>query len=173
MPANDSIVKDARDQLTLVLSFFPRVDAKLSTVMALDTAMLAALSAGLPPLSQMTIWMAVAPALAAVLLGLSFYHLYRGSFPDVLGGHDSVVFFKEIAKRTETSFVAEYTRQSPESLRQDVLGQVWRNSEILTAKFRSLKNAYILMALGAIPWAFSLALFAVSKAGVQVLVKPQ
>jgi hypothetical protein len=131
MSANDASLKDARDQLTLVLSFFSRVDAKLSTVLAIDTAMLAALSASFPPLAKMTAWMAVAPALATLSLGLSFFYLYRGGFPDVGGGHDSAVYFKEIAKRTEAKFIEEYCRHAPESLRHAVLGQVWRNSENL------------------------------------------
>jgi hypothetical protein len=170
MSVNDAGLKDARDQLNLILSFFPRVDAKLSTVLALDTGMLAALSASLPEFGKMTVWLAVAPALASGLLIASYVYLYRGGFPDVKGGHSSVIYFKEIAKRTEAAFIAEYCRQTLESLRQDVLGQVWRNSEILTEKFRCLKLAFICMAIGALPWAFSLAVFALARANVRVVV---
>jgi hypothetical protein len=57
MSVDDAALKDARDQLNLILSFFPRVDTKLSTILALDTGMLAALSATLPALDKMTAWM--------------------------------------------------------------------------------------------------------------------
>ena len=36
--------KEARDQLTLILSFFSRVDAKASALLAIDTGMLAVLA---------------------------------------------------------------------------------------------------------------------------------
>ena len=36
--------KEARDQLTLILSFFPRVDAKASAILAINTGMLAVLA---------------------------------------------------------------------------------------------------------------------------------
>lgn len=165
-----SVCKDARDQLNLILSFFPRVDAKLSTVLALDTGMLAALSASLPAFGKMAVWMGVAPALSSGLLIASYVYLYRGGFPNVKGGHSSAIYFKEIAKRTEATFIAEYCRHTSESLRQDVLGQVWRNSEILTEKFRCLKIAFICMAIGTLPWALSLAVFALVRANVRVVV---
>jgi hypothetical protein len=170
MSDNDAGLKDARDQLNLILSFFSRVDAKLSTVLAIDTGMLAALSASLPAVGKMTGWMAVSPVLASGLLIASYVYLYRGGFPNVKGGHSSAIYFKEIAKRTEATFIEEYCRHTAESLRQDVLGQVWRNSEILTEKFRCLKVAFICMAIGVLPWALSLATFALAKANVQVVV---
>jgi hypothetical protein len=163
-------LKDARDQLALILSFFPRVDAKLSTLLAIDTAMLAALSSGVPPIAKVSAWMAIAPILTTGLLTASYVYLYRGGFPDVKGGHESLVYFKEIAKRTEANFIENYSSGTYESLRSDVLGQVWRNAEILTEKFRCLKLAFILMALSAIPWAISLAVFALSRSNLQVVV---
>lgn len=169
MSANDGL-KDARDQLTLVLSFFPRVDAKLSTVLAIDTGMLAAMSASFPPIQKMTLLLWVAPGASAALLCASFVCLYFGGFPDVKGGHDSLVFFKEIAKRTEAKFIGEYGGMTTDSVRHDVLGQVWRNSEILDAKFRFLKLAFLFMAAGVLPWAFSLASFALFRANLQVTV---
>lgn len=36
MSIAENNLKDARDQLALILSFFPRVDAKLSTLLAID-----------------------------------------------------------------------------------------------------------------------------------------
>jgi hypothetical protein len=151
MFADEVGLKDARDQLGTILGFFPRVDAKLSTLLAIDTAMLASLSASVPSIHAVSPWMAIAPLATAELLVASYVHLYRGGFPDVKGGQHSIVFFKEIAARTESKFIEEYSDQTPDSLRRDVLGQVWRNSEILVEKYRSLRLAFVCMALGAIP----------------------
>jgi hypothetical protein len=170
MSASEADLKDARDQLTLVLSFFPRVDGKLSTLLAIDTGMLAALSASVPSFSKVSSWMAISPIIAAALIVTSYIYLYKGAFPNVKGGQGSVIYIAEIAKRTETRFIEEYCKHTPESLRRDVLGQVWRNSEILTAKYHCLKVSFVCTALSAIPWALSLAIFALARANVHVVV---
>jgi hypothetical protein len=47
--------KEARDQLTLILSFFSRVDAKASALLAINTGMLAILASNAPPVGTMSI----------------------------------------------------------------------------------------------------------------------
>jgi hypothetical protein len=169
MSASDSL-KDARDQLATILSFFPRVDAKLSTVLAVDTAMMATLSASVPVLQKVSWWMGIAPVVATGMIVVSYIFLYRGGFPNLKGGHSSVVYFKDIAKRNESHFIGEYERLTLEGLRKDVLAQVWRNSEILSHKFHSLRLAFVWMAMAAIPWSISLAVFAMQRANVQISV---
>jgi hypothetical protein len=170
MAPSESDLKDSRDQLNLVLSFFSRVDAKLSTILAIDTGMLAAVGASFPSADQFKWWLAIAPAVTVVLLCLSYFYLYRGGFPNVDGGHDSFIYFRSIAKRTESKFIQGYISQSHEDLRNDVLGQVWRNSEILAFKYDRLKWAFIWMAWAILPWVLSLVLFAAFKANVHVTV---
>lgn len=161
--ATDASVSDARNQLDLVLSFFSRVDAKLSTVLAINTGMLGALGAMVPPIQTASWPMAIAPALTAILLGLSYFFLYRGGFPVTKGGYASLIYFKNIAERNEASFITAYTNLSTEELRSDILAQVWRNSEILSAKFKCLRSAFVAMALGVLPWMISLCVFALHK----------
>ena len=170
MNDDSSILKDARDQLNLVLSFFPRVDAKLSTILAIDTAMLATMSAGVPDTKSLSPWIAVCPVLTTLLIAMSYFHLYKGGFPDLNGGHSSLIYFKDIASRNEARFVEEYRQQTIESRTGDVLGQVWRNAEILKAKFHSLRLAFITMACAAIPWSITLAVFAIHKANIKITV---
>jgi hypothetical protein len=161
--AEISPLRDARDQLTMILSFFSRVDAKLSTILAIDTAMLASMSAGIPPLHQLSVLLMLPFGVAAGLLVGSYYCLYRGGFPNLKGGHSSNVYFKDIAARNESRFVDDYKNQSWEALRLDLLSQIWRNSEILTEKFRYLRFAFVCMAFAAVPWVLSLALFAMER----------
>jgi|ERR1039457_1504148 hypothetical protein len=47
--------KEARDQLAIVLGFFSRVDAKASALLAIDTGMLAILTANALPLTTMSV----------------------------------------------------------------------------------------------------------------------
>ena len=39
---------------------------------------------------------------------------------------------------------------------KDLLGQAWRNSEILVDKFIHLKRAFIFMAVSLVPWTVAL-----------------
>ena len=161
--ATDASVSDARDQLDLVLRFFSRVDAKLSTVLAINTGMLGALGAMVPPIQTASWPMAIAPVLTVILLGFSYIFLYRGGFPVTKGGYASLIYFKNIAERNEASFITAYTNLNTDELRSDLLAQVWRNSEILSAKFNCLRSAFVAMALGVLPWMVSLCVFALHK----------
>ena len=159
-------LNDARAQLNLVLSFFSRIDAKLSAILAIDTGMLAAMAAKIPSAEVFSTWLGIAPAVAIALIATSYWFLYRGGFPTLKGGESSLIYFREIAKRTEPRFVDEYQQQTEEDLVKDVLNQTWRNSVILSDKFRSLKIAFVNMAVAVLPWAVSVATFSISGAQV-------
>jgi hypothetical protein len=151
--------KEARDQLSLVLSFFSRVDAKASALLAIYTGMLALLTSKAPPFTTMPVLSYALAGATVAMLGGSLWFLYRVAFPSLDGGHQSLIYFREIARRTETKFIDAFRAEEEESRVKDLLGQVWRNSCILTAKFDALKWAFILMALAIIPWATTVALF--------------
>jgi hypothetical protein len=152
----------AKDELNLVLSFFSRVDAKLSVVLAIDTGMLAVMGTDAPPLKDLTWAMLAVGLVALVLLGASIFFLYRGAFPSLKGGNASLVYFREIAGRTEHQFIQDFKQQPDDDYANDILGQVWRNSEILKAKFDALRIAFTLLAVAIIPWLVTLMLFAAS-----------
>src|SRR5580704_10390373 len=133
-----TLLSSAHDELVLVLSFFPRVDAKASVVLAVDTGMVGYLSAHLPGLASVLWWEFLAPACTIALLTCSFWFLYKGAFPRLKGGEGSLVYFREVAGRTETKFVDEFMGQQESVYIKDVLGQSWRNSQILKDKFDAL-----------------------------------
>jgi pycsar effector protein len=155
----NELVKDAREQLTLVLSFFSRVDAKASVVLAINTGMLAVLSSNVAPLGTMPIMAIIAASLSILMLAGSFWFLYKVAFPALGGGQQSLVYFREIANRTEARFIDEFIAEDENARLRDVLGQVWRNSEILKMKFDALRWAFVLMALAIVSWVISVSLF--------------
>jgi len=162
--------KEARDQLNMILGFFSRVDAKASALLAIDTGMLALLTSKAPPLTTIPALAYVLSGIAAAMLGGSFWFLYRVAFPSLDGGHQSLIYFREIARRTEANFIDAFRAEEEESRVKDLLGQIWRNSCIITAKFDALKWAFILMALAVIPWGASVALFSSQTPSVQTVV---
>ena len=76
-----------------------------------------------------------------------------------------MIYFREIAKRTEAKFIDEFMAQSDDAHIRDLLGQAWRNSEILKMKFDAIKIAFILSAIALLPWTAFLALAAVVHSG--------
>jgi hypothetical protein len=154
-------------QLDRVLGFFQRVDAKSSVVLAVDTGMLAFLVSKLPPFETLRWWEIAIPSLAVALLGLSLWQVYKETFPTLSGGNRSLIYFREIAARTEAKFIEEFKGQSEPNYVNDLLGQVWRNSEILKEKFDHLKTACIFLALAIPPWVVALALFVLRTAAAK------
>ena len=150
----------AQKQLTHVLSFFPRLDAKHSVVLAIDTAMLAYMATRAPALPALESWVAIAPAVTIVLIAISIVFLYRGGAPALDGGQQSLIYFREIAKRREAQYIDAYLATTEAELIKDILGQVWRNSDILAKKFDHLQTALLFLALSIFPWLVSLATFA-------------
>jgi hypothetical protein len=132
------------DALDLVLSFFSRVESKISFLFGLNTALLGISYVNIA-LDQVTKWYVAIPLVCFLgLIAVSFVHLYFASFPQLKGGSGSIFFFGEIAKRTEANYIREYEGKTQAEKRADLLGQVWRNSEILTQKFARLRSAFVL-----------------------------
>ena len=126
----------AEKQLDRVLSFFPRVEAKASFLFALNTGMLALLVLNLR-LDDFLVWFLVIPAVGFILIvAASLYFIYRSGFPSLKGGASSLIYFREIAKRTEAKFIDEFVAQNDDAHTRDLLGQVWRNSEISEDEIR-------------------------------------
>lgn len=139
-------------QLDRVLGFFPRVEVRINALFGVNTLILiiAALnvSAG-----DLRLWYVTIPG-SLLLVGLlvSYYHLFRANFPDDNGGEKSLIFFKEIQKRTEANYIAEFLDCSEATLRNDLLGQVWRNSCIVCQKYQRVKLAIIATAISIAPF---------------------
>jgi hypothetical protein len=150
----------AAQQLDRVLAFFPRADAKASVLLAVDTGMLAVLASNCPSLTAFDWWMLI-PILPLVLLGISLLQLYRGAFPSLKGGEESLIYFREIAKKREQPFIEAFIAQTETAYVKDLLGQVWRNSEILKMKFDHISSAFNFMALALVPWLGSLVLLTI------------
>jgi len=136
-----SACADFRDQLS-----------KASFIFAADTTMLALVALNLR-YEDFSHWQIAVPAVVAVIaIGASVVFVYRCSFPSLSGGNDSLVYFTEIAKRREGDYVEQFVKIDEKTLTRDVLGQVWRNSEILKLKFSAIKLSFVLTALSLIPF---------------------
>lgn len=151
-PSQSDRVSAAWQQLQLVLGFFSRVDTKLSVGLGINLGMLAMLATRLPKPEELTLLVSVVSVLFLTPLTLSFWNLWWGYFPDLRGGSDSLIFFRRIDRLTESDFLRACETRTLYGLERDLLSQCWRNSKILSSKFRSLKRTYLATSLAIAPW---------------------
>lgn len=149
----------SRDSLTRVLGFFARVDTVSAVVLATDVGMLAVLASNAPALKSFS-WYTSFAGIPIFFIGISLWHLYRGAFPRLDGGPLSLIYFREIAYRSEEEFDKEFMAQTEEAHLKDLLNQIYRNSEILTQKFNHLKWAFVSLALALPFWVVAIFIFA-------------
>lgn len=95
------IIDNSKDQLNRLLTFFSRVDTQSSVLLTVNIGMLGFLAANSLPLHKFTGPIGFFVALPVSLIAGSLWNLYRGAFPQLTGGHKSLVYFREIAKRSE------------------------------------------------------------------------
>jgi Family of unknown function (DUF5706) len=148
--------KAATDQLNRVLGFFARIENKSSALFAINTGMAALFGVHLQ-WANLAVWYIAIPGIATVgLIAASLLYLYFAANPQLNGGARSIVYFREIAARTEADYLKEMKACSAENYTDQLLAQVWRNSEILSQKFDYVRRAFICTAAGVLPWAFTL-----------------
>lgn len=152
LPSQSDRISAAWQQLHLVLSFFSRVDTKLSVVLGINLGMLAMLAGRIPGVEGISPLIAILGIVFFTSLTLSFWHIWWGYFPDLRGGTGSLVFFRPISKMSESEFRAAIANRRLDELEADILSQCWRNSKILACKFSSLRSAYVAALISIAPW---------------------
>jgi len=159
---NEELAGRAKDQLALVLSFFVRVETKLSVILAVDLAMISIAFAKVLPLAEVSLSVIGLLALFAVMQVASLILLYRGSFPHLADGERSLIYFRSVAQLDEADYRTRFTQRDLGAHVDDVIDQAWINARILTVKYDRLKWAYLWMGLSVAPWVVALAVLALA-----------
>lgn len=113
-------------------------DTKVYCVLALDTLLVGALVALLPPTSLLTVSTLVAFAISCLPITCSLVFVLFVAFPR-LTGPQSLLFFHAIKERHVDELVAGIRAITQDQYLADLAGQVHRNSEIASAKYRLLR----------------------------------
>lgn len=152
-PPSQSLPLEALErQLDRLLTFFPRVDSKVTSLFAVTSAQLAVAALNLT-LSDLKVWWITGVLIAFVLCAAwVMVHLYRCTYPHLEGGQQSLIYFAEIVKKQPHAYVRAIDSVKLEAYREDVAGQIYRNAEILCLKYRFLKRATIGASVSIIPW---------------------
>jgi Family of unknown function (DUF5706) len=156
-------------QLDRIQSFHPRIDTKVSALFAIASGQIAVAALNLSANDLKLWWIAVPLAVFLLTIGWALLNLYRCAYPHLDGGNSSLVFFSEIAKLRESDYINKLGAISEADYKADVAGQIWRNSEIVSCKYRYLKNATIAAMLSLIPWVLLLGATSLSHGKLPVI----
>lgn len=159
---NKELIDTAKDTLSRVLGFFPRVDAMLSVLLALNLALLGVLATNAPAAPKMDFYSTAGAMVFGIFASITFFHLYKSAFPRLDGGHTSLLYFREIARKTDLTYREEFKKITEESYLEDLIEQTWINSFILKEKYDHLKLAFIFLLLSLVFWLPTVLRFAAS-----------
>lgn len=144
-------------QLDRVLAFFPRVEARINGLFGVNTLIMAVCALNVTA-EDLKLWYVSVPgALFVAAICTSYTYLFKANFPDVRGGAGSLIYFGEIRKRTEVGYRDEVVACSDEKYRDDLIGQTWRNADILCSKYEGVKKAIIATTISLVPFSIFLA----------------
>jgi Family of unknown function (DUF5706) len=161
----------AKNQLNIVLSFFPRVDAQASVILAINTAMIATLTSNAPNLKSFECYMLFSLLPALSLISLSICNLYFLAYPRLKGPTEkSVIYFAQISENSLDEYQTMFFGLTEEEYIKDLLGQIWRNAEILNKKYKHLSLAFNFLVAALIPWMVSLAIFSSKSLEIKTLL---
>jgi hypothetical protein len=153
---NLSQIGIAERQLDRVLQFASRIESKISMLLATDLGIVAIMLINLN-FEDIKTWYISIPLFAGMLaISQSIFYIYKAAYPNLEGGSSSLIYFSEIAKRTEQAFLRDFRDLSLDDLYCDIVGQIWRNSQIMSQKFESLRKAFLFTVLSTVPWAIFL-----------------
>jgi hypothetical protein len=129
-------------QLDRTLGFFGRAEQKASLVFGSNIGLIAVALINLDYL-DLTTWYVALPLFGGLMLiACSYTSLYQAAYPRIEGGKDSLFYFNEVGQITETKYVERFLATSAQELEKDLLGQIWRNSQILRDKFTHVKSSF-------------------------------
>lgn len=158
-------------QLDRILGFFPRVEARINGLFGVNTLILAVCALNIS-VDDLKLWYVTVPGTVAVLaLIMSYVFLFRANFPDVRGGAGSLIYFAEIQKRTELRYLDEVLSCTVDNLRKDMIGQIWRNSQILCDKYIFVRKAIISTTVALVPLFIFLAATASLHVRIPIITK--
>lgn len=139
-------------QLDRLMGFFPRIDSKATALFAFDVALLTLLGLNFPFKNPPVL--VICLGLAVLLLSMtSLICLYSAFFPHLKStATASTLFFGDIANISASTYLQRVTNQTKDDLLADVIGQIHRNSEILSAKFKAVMLATVFTGIAVLPW---------------------
>ena len=142
--------------LARLLGWIAAADAKLSPILAINSAALGALAAFAGPIQNWTPTMIVLVATTLLLLTISLLNIFLANFPRTSGPKGSLVYFGGITDAGPDQFVSRILTVSLDEYAHDLAQQCYRNAQIAGEKFQHVRLAMVYLFVALVPWAVAI-----------------
>jgi hypothetical protein len=142
------------------LGWIAASDVKTGVVVAVDTAMLAALAAAFSAAhaAGRTPWAWVFSVLGAAFLCFGVFCAAMALLPRITGPSESFIFSGCIIKNAAPDYADAFRRATAAKFLDDCLAQVHRNAQIASEKFDWVRAAILWSFIAVVPWVCALAI---------------
>lgn len=160
---SDEALKDktsaAEYVLQATIEWVPRVDNRISILLGVLVAMIGTILVVAPPIDKWSDAAIITSMATGASLIVAAFGMFKATFPVTKGPTDSRIFFGSVGKRKAADYAAGFLAQSKSDYLDDLLAQIHRNAEIVSAKFKHIKIAFISTVVAVPLWAATLILF--------------
>lgn len=143
-------------ELNLLLGWIQAADSRISLVLPLSSAMLAALAALVPTPSELSTCSAITSAFSIFFLVLSIFCSAISCFPRTVGPKGSMIFFSGIHSRGLKKYKSDVNELTEEKFIDDLISQCHINSQIAHIKFIWVKRSLLSLFISSLPWFLSI-----------------
>lgn len=152
-------------------AFHGRIEARVAVLLALNVAMASVTVTNLP--SKVLHTCVAIPGIASLaLMGTALFFLMLVSYSHLATkSQPSLLYFGDIARLSSDEFMRQASVATFDALTDDALCQIWRNSEIVSAKFRRTQRAFYLTCAAVTLWLVFLMLVTVQTGALPMLGK--
>jgi Family of unknown function (DUF5706) len=134
---------EASEQLNRVLDFFARTEVKTSALFAVNLGMLgiAALNTTWTDIGNP--YVIVNGTIFLILMSISFWYEYWTLIPELRYDSNSLIYFGHIAALSCEDYLTQLGKIDQDQYIEEILKQVWRNSQILSKKFIYIRRSFL------------------------------
>ena len=131
-------------------------DSKATTLLAIDTTMIAAIVGLSVRPGGWTQWSGVWILIGGAALVASLAMVALSALPQLAARAPSLLFFGDIASMSSDEYSARVESRSTSDYLRDLNSQCHRCSEIATRKYRWIRGATMVLIAGILPWMVAL-----------------
>lgn len=140
------------------LAWIAAAEAKTAVVVAIDTAMVAALATAFASTKAPTAWAITMSTMSASAVAIGVACCAMSLIPRTDGPQTSLLFFGTVARTAAADYAQALASTSESGLLEDWAAQIHRNAEIAARKHLWVRRAVGWSFLAAIPWLVAIAL---------------
>lgn len=138
------------------LGWIAAADAKIAVIVALDTAVFAALATAYAATKNPTAWASLASLATGALLVIALACAAISLFPRTDGPKQSLIFFGPVATEAYSDYIAALSDATLDKLHEDIAAQIHRNAEIAMLKHTWVRKSMRWSFLASAPWVIAI-----------------